>query len=300
MSYFCSLKKSYLTLILFLIGLNINAQEVLTTSESKVGNSLFRLKNKRDFSRKGDFTATWGYNFSWYGKSDIRFQGPNYDFTLKSVVAHDRQSKFGRDYFNPARISIPQYNLRFGYYISDKYSISLGWDHMKYVVDIPQQVQVYGVIGETISNPGISTGNKAGTYNGETIDLNADMLKYEHTDGFNYLSTELQRDDDIWVSKSRKRSLTMETGAGLGMFIPRSDVRLFGEGANHYWNVAGYGFSVKGGLKYFITRGLFLQNSTKFGYSNLTQVRTTGRNDLDKASQKIGYIENYTVLGYHF
>jgi hypothetical protein len=71
------------------------------------------------------------------------------------VVAHDRQSKFGRDYLNPGRISIPQYNLRFKYYISDKYSISIGWDHMKYVVDIPQRIHVYGTIGETISNPGM-------------------------------------------------------------------------------------------------------------------------------------------------
>jgi hypothetical protein len=296
------LKNNYLVLILCLVGIKSNAQEVnpVSAPEVKIGKSIFRLKNTRDFSRKGDFTASWGYNFSWYGKSDIRFQGPNYDFTLKNVVAHDRQSKIGRDYFNPSRISIPQYNLRFGYYISDKYSISIGWDHMKYVVDIPQRVQVFGVIGETISNPTIPTGTYAGTYNGETIDLKADMLRYEHTDGFNYLSTELQRDDDIWVSKSRKRTLTLETGAGLGMFIPRSDVHLFGVGANHYWNVAGYGFSAKAGLKYFITRGLYLENSTKFGYSSLTEVHTTGRNDLDKASQKINYIENYTVLGYHF
>jgi hypothetical protein len=296
------LKNSYLVLILCLAGIKSNAQEVnsVSTPEVKIGKSLFHLKTTRDFSRKGDFTASWGYNVSWYGKSDIRFRGPNYDFTLKNVVAHDRQSKFGRDFLNPSRISIPQYNLRFGYYISDKYSISIGWDHMKYVVDIPQRVQVFGVIGETISSPAIPTGSYAGNYNGETIDLKADMLRYEHTDGFNYLSSELQRDDDIWVSKSRKRTLTMETGAGLGMFIPRSDVHLFGVGANHYWNVAGYGFSVKAGLKYFITRGLYLQNSTKFGFSNLTEVYTTGRNDLDKASQKINYMENYTILGYHF
>lgn len=296
------MKKSYLLLFLLLFGKKILAQENPDPSGQTViiGKSLFSNEVKRNFSRKGDFFVHWGYNHSWYNKSDINFNGPGYDFTLKDVVAHDRQSKLSWDYLNPSKISIPQYNLRVGYFIKDNYSISIGWDHMKYVMDIPQTVAITGYIGEEISNPGIPTGSYAGTYNGEMVNVKSDMLTFEHTDGFNYANVEIERYDDIWVAPSRETSLTLETGIGAGLVVPRTDVRLFGVGENNYWNVAGYGISVKAGLKFYVTKGLYLQNTTKLGTTKLTSIHTTGRNDLDKASQNISYVQNFFAVGYQF
>ncbi|RAJ33305.1 hypothetical protein LY11_01347 [Pedobacter cryoconitis] len=300
--YFYVVKKSYLLLLFLVFGKRTKAQEVTNTTDNpvKIGKSIFSNEIKRNFSRKGDFYVHWGYNHSWYGKSDINFTGPNYDFTLKDVVAHDRQSPLKWNYLNPAKVSEPQYNLRVGYFISDNYSISIGWDHMKYVMDIPQRVAITGVIGETISDPGVPTGPLAGTYNGQMIDVTSKMLTYEHTDGFNYANIEIERYDDIWVAPSRQTSLTLETGLGGGMMVPRSDVRLFEQGRNNHWNVAGYGFSAKIGLKFYVTRGLYIQNTTKVGATNLKTVHTTGRDDLDKASQKINYVQNFWALGYQF
>ena len=296
------MKKSYILVLLLIAGLTSQAQENLNQSEKTItiGKSLFGNEVKRNFSRKGDFFFHWGYNHSWYGKSDIRFQGPNYDFTLKDVVAHDRQSKLSLDYLNPGLITVPQYNIRVGYFIKDNYSVSIGWDHMKYVMDIPQTVAITGTIGDQISTPGVPTGTFAGTYNGQLINVTPQMLAYEHTDGFNYANIEVERYDDIWVAPSRETSLTLETGLGLGMMVPRSDVHLFEQGRNNHWNVAGYGFSAKMGLKFYITRGLYLQNTTKVGTTNLKNVHTTGRDDIDKASQKINYVENMFVIGYQF
>lgn len=283
-------------------SINIKAQDKSDASGQTVtiGKSIFSNEIKRNFSRKGDFFVHWGYNHSWYGKSDINFKGPGYDFTLKDVVAHDRQSKLSWDYLNPSEISIPQYNLRVGYFIADNYSISIGWDHMKYVMDIPQSVAITGYIDSEISNPGIPTGAYAGTYNGEMLNVKSDMLTFEHTDGFNYANVELERYDDLWVAPSQKTSLTLETGLGAGLVVPRTDVRLFGVGENNYWNVAGYGVSAKIGLKFYITKGFYLQNTTKVGTTKLTSIHTTGRNDYDKASQNINYIENFFAVGYQF
>jgi hypothetical protein len=295
-------KKPYLFIFLLIFSIKLNAQQNNITSAQgpKIGKSIFGNEVKRNFSRKGDFFAMWGYNFSWYAKSDINFKGPGYDFTLRNVVAHDRQTKLSWAYLDPKRITIPQFNFHFGYFIKDNYSISLGWDHMKYVMDIPQTVEIDGHIDPTISNPGIPTGGYAGVYNGETLEVAADMLKFEHTDGLNYASVELERYDDIWVPRSQRTSLTMETGIGAGLVVPRTDVRLFGLGENNYWNIAGYGVSAKLGFKLYMTKGLYLQNSTKVGYIDLNKIHTTGRNDVDGASQKIKYIQNYTVLGFQF
>ena len=287
---------------LLAFGKKLTAQENMGASSEQVqiGKSLFGNEVKRNFSRKGDFYFHWGYNHSWYGKSDINFKGPGYDFTLKDVVARDRQSPLSWDYLNPSLISVPQYNIRFGYFFKDNYSISIAWDHMKYVVDVPQTVAITGTIGNMISEPAVPTGSHAGTYTGQMINLTPDVLTFEHTDGFNYANIEVERYDDIWVAPSRRTSLTLETGLGGGMMVPRSDVRLFTQGRNNHWNVAGYGFSAKAGLKFYITKGLYLQNSTKIGTTNLKTIHTTGNDKLDKASQKINYVENLTVLGYQF
>jgi hypothetical protein len=295
------MKKSTLLVLALFLCSYIYAQQIDNTKSVQpavIGKSLFSPKTVRNFSRKGDFYAHWGYNFSWYNKSDIHFNGPGYDFILKQVAAHNRPTKLSLTYIDPTRITVPQFNLHFGYFIKDNYSISLGWDHMKYVMDIPQTVKINGYINSSISDPAIPTGMYAGNYNNESTNVNSDMLLFEHTDGFNYVSTEVERYDDILVPKSQKTSLTLETGLGIGFLIPRSDVHLFGVGKNNYWNFAGYGLSAKAGLKFYFTKGFYIQNSTKIGWTNLSHIHTTGRNTLDKANQNISYLENYTLLGF--
>jgi len=296
------MKRSSVLVFALLFGKKVSAQNIIPQSvnQPKIGQSVFNNQNRRNFSRKGEWFIHHGWNFSWYDKSDLNFKGPGYDFTLKNITAKDRPSKLSTDYINPLELTTPQFNFRFGYFIKDNYSISLGWDHMKYVMDVPQTVNVDGYINATISNPAIATGAYAGTYNNTPLTVKADMLKFEHTDGFNYISTELERYDDIWVAKSQKNMLTMETGIGVGLMIPRTDVRLFGVGENNFWNVAGYGISLKTGLKFNITKKFYIQNTTKVGYTDLSAIHTTGRDDLDGASQTIRYLENFTVLGFQF
>ncbi|WP_231464416.1 MULTISPECIES: hypothetical protein [unclassified Pedobacter] len=296
------MKKFSVLFLALLFGKRMQAQELRPSSVSNtpISKSLFNPEHRRNFSRKGDFYFHWGYNSSWYGKSDIRFEGPNYDFTLSDVTARDRQSKLSWSYLNPSLITVPQYNIRAGYFIKDNYSISIGWDHMKYVVDIPQTVAINGYIGSNISHDNAPTGSLAGTYNGQIINVKESMLTYEHTDGFNYANIEVERYDDIWVAPSGNTSLTLETGLGGGLLVPRSDVRLFGQGRNNHFSISGYGVSAKIGLKFYVWKHIYLQNTTKVGATNLTNVHTTGWDELDKASQKINYLENMWVIGFQF
>ncbi len=296
------MKRSSLLIFVLLFGRKLSAQEIISTQSPapKIGRSLFSNSQKRTFSRQGEWFFHFGWNFSWYDKSDLNFKGPGYDFTLKQISARDRPSPISTDYINPLQLTTPQFDFRFGYFFKDNYSISLGWDHMKYVMDIPQTVKVTGYINPTISNPGIPTGAYAGTYNNTPLTVKEDMLTFEHTDGFNYVSTELERYDDIWVAKSQKNMLTMETGIGIGAMIPRSDVHLFGVGENNFWNFAGYGVSLKAGLKFNFTKKFYIQNTTKIGYTDMWAIHTTGRNNIDRAGQTIRFLENMSVLGYQF
>jgi len=253
--------------------------------------------------KKGDYYVTWGYNREWFNKSDIHFTGPGYDFTLKDVKAVDRPSPINLDYVKWDTWSVPQFNLHVGYFISDKYSISVGWDHMKYVVDVPQTVKITGHIDPNISNPSISTnvpsGNYAGNYNNNDITLQPDFLTFEHTDGLNYASVDLERYDELWQSRKYKHvGVTLATGGGLGMIIPRSDVRFFGNGRNHFWNIAGWGSSLKAGLQFNIFKRVYLQTDFKIGYLELLNIHTTENTNVDKAQQHIIFYENYWVIGF--
>lgn len=280
--------------------LQAQTEDQVTKDKNQIAKSIFNPRYSRTSSNKGKFFFHWGYNFSSYAKSDIHFKGKGHDFILHDVKASDRPTKLSSTYINPSTITIPQFNFHVGYFIKDNYSISIGWDHMKYVVDIPQSVKITGNIDSEISEPGIPTGAMAGRYNGEMVLLVDSVLKFEHTDGYNFASVDIERYDDIWVSENGKRYLTMETGVGVGLLVPRTDVRLFGVGDNHYWNIAGYGAAAKVGLQYHFNKWLYLQTSMKAGWTDLNNIRTTGRNNIDKASQSITFLENYWVLGFRF
>ena len=95
---------------------------------------------------KGKFYFYWGGNRESYTKSDIHFKGDNYDFTVYNAIADDKPKGWHVDYVNPGRMTIPQTNFRMGYFINDHYNISVGLDHMKYVMRQNQVANVTGYV----------------------------------------------------------------------------------------------------------------------------------------------------------
>ena len=255
----------------------------------------------QNLKRKGTYFVYWGYNRSAYPTSDIRFKGPGYDFTLANVAASDAPTPFDgfETYFNPSLFSIPQFNFHGGYFLKDNLSISLGWDHMKYVVNDYQPTQITGSISGQVSSPSIPV-NPAyvGNFSNASIVINpTDFVDYEHTDGFNYAALEIDHYKPLWRAKAGKIQLDWVNGIGIGVVVPRSDVRLFRVGQNNFWNLAGAGASLRTGLRLNLTRLLFFQTDLKGGYTNLWDVHTTGRS-VDNASQAIWFGEFTGALGF--
>lgn len=141
----------------------------------------------------------------------------------------------------------------------------------EYVIDVPQHVTIAGQIGNTISNPTISTcissGNYAGTYPGDGFDIKPDFLVFEHTDGLNLVTVDMDRYDEVWeLKKYNNLGFSVVTGVGLGPVIPRSNVYFWGVGENHPWNFSGWGGLGKIGLDFDILTFLFLHADFKMGY----------------------------------
>jgi len=239
-------------------------------------------------SNKGKIYAFWGWNRGWYSDSDIHFTGDNYDFTLNDVEAKDRQSKLGIDPFlNLGRITIPQTNFRIGYFINDKIDISIGVDHMKYVMVSVQETEITGNIN---SNAGYD-----GSYINNDLTITEDFLKFEHTDGLNYLNAEITYNQNLLDVfrinlNPNKIELNYLVGFGIGVMMPRSNVTLMDFTRYDEFHFAGYGFAAKTGLNLTFYKHFFIRTEYKAGFIDMPDIRTTP-NESDKASQHFLFTE---------
>lgn len=243
-------------------------------------------------SNKGKIYLYWGGNRGYLTNSDIRFKGADYDFTLEDVKAEDVPKGWHIDYINPARMTIPQTNFRLGYFITDKYNISLGVDHMKYVINQNQVVSIKGYYpnegsyGEQLPN--------------DQVLLTEDFLTFEHTDGLNYVNAEINRVDDIsklfGINDTDKIQINVTEGLGLGMVYPKTNTKLLGKERYDEFHVSGFGFSMKAGLNVTVFKHFFVQTELKGGYINMYDVRTTA-DKKDKASHDFFFAETVIAFG---
>lgn len=238
-------------------------------------------------SKKGTFYIYWGWNRSLYTNSDISFKGPNYDFTLENVAATDRPSPLSADvYLNPDNFTIPQYNIRLGYFINDRYSISIGEDHMKYVMKDYQTVKING----TISRSGTEYDR---IYTNADLQIEPKFLKFEHTDGLNYTNIEFRRHDKL--IKYKKINIDVTEGLGAGIITPRTNTTLLNNPRYDQFNLAGYGIGGILGISFTYKR-FFLQTELKGGFIDLPSIRTTMFSE-DKAQQNFWFFQSNIVLG---
>jgi len=241
---------------------------------------------------KGKFYIFWGGNRESFSKSDIHFKGADYDFTLHNVEAHDKPKGFHLDYFNPARMTIPQTNIRIGYFISDHYNISIGLDHMKYVMYNDKRVNYSGYYPN------------AGTYGenpiGDELTLTEDFLLFEHTDGLNYINTEISRVDDISsifkITNTDKFQINLTEGIGGGFLYPKTNVTLLGKERHDDFNVAGFGLGAKVGLNFTFFKYFFIQTELKGGYIEMNNIKTTN-DSADSAQQNFWFLQRILTIG---
>ena len=265
------MKKNLLLVTVLLLSIAVQAGE--------------KVKNKH----KGKFYFYWGWNRSAYTSSDMSFQGEGYDFSLGNVKATDRQTPFQWDtYFNPSTLSIPQYNMRFGYFFWNNYEVSIGVDHMKYVMVQDQSVFINGSItnSETAYD---------GEYVNEPLELKKDFLIFEHSDGLNYINASIKRFDDVYCYKML--TIGVSEGIEVGGMMPRTNATLLSKDRNDEFHWAGYGISALGSVRLTLWKHFFIQSEVKGGLVNLPDVRTTP-SVADKMRHRFSYVQTNILFGF--
>lgn len=250
------------------------------------------IENRYTKTNKGKFFVFWGGNRGYYSKSDINFSGNNYNFTLNDVGAVDKPKGYHIDYINPLRMTIPQTNARVGYYISDNYTISVGVDHMKYVMKQDQVVPMNGYVQLGSAHDGV--------YANVPKKLTEDFLKFEHTDGLNYVTAEFSRIDDIsdWfcIPNTDKFQVNLTEGVGIGALYPKTNTTLINKERYDEFHWAGYGVSAKAGLHLVFFKHFMLIGELKGGYINMNDIRTT-QSVSDKAQQEFYFFQTILAIG---
>ncbi len=278
--YSNSLKNLILTCALLLFTVSLFSQETL------------KIQDKYTAHNKGKFFVSWGGNRETYSKSDITFKGISYDFTIYDATAHDKPKGWHIDYINPGRMTIPQTNFRMGYFVNDHYSIAIGVDHMKYVMTQNQTANITGYIG---TRP--TFGN---LYNNTPVVLTENFLMFEHTDGLNYVNTEISRHDDISklfsIENTDKIQVNLTEGLGVGLLYPKTNSTLLGKERHDDFHVSGYGASVKAGLNLTLFKHFYIQTEVKGGYINMPDIQTTNSDD-DWASQEFFFFQKIIAFG---
>ena len=254
-----------------------------------------RKKSKpKNSHAKGSLDFYWGYNLSAYTKSDLRLIGDNYDFTLAKIAAEDRPEPFSSTYFNPTKITIPQFNIRLGYNFWNNYNLSIGYDHMKYIIKDNQQVAINGSI-----SPGVDD-LWSGNYSGQMVDINSNHFHYENSDGLNYIRMQLSR-VDLWYRTKKNGWFGVSTVAGIsaGMLLSYNDLYFGGNFTRRTISASGYGVSGHLGLRLEFWKHVFIQTNLAGGFMHQVNVKTRP-NGMDHAKQKFGYVASETVVGFLF
>jgi hypothetical protein len=242
-----------------------------------------------DVNRRGNLYGSWGWNRAKYSNSDIRFKGDGYDFKLLDVAATDRQTEFKADtYFGINTITIPQTNMRFGYFITDNLCITAGVDHMKYVMVQYQEVAFEGNIDNKDYSSLVEDGK---------IVLTPNFLTFEHTDGLNYINAELEYHQGIYHKGFF--NLNVLAGAGFGAMMPKSNVKLMGYPRNDEFHLAGLGTDIKIGVEILFWKYFFLRYEGKLGYINMPDIVTRKASIEDRASQEFFFAAMDGMFGFN-
>lgn len=258
--------------------------------------SAWKNKKQKVSHAQGTLFGYWGYNRSAYTKSNIRFAGPGYDFTLGGAKAHDNPSPLSSGYYwDFNNITVPQFNGRIGYYFRHHWALSFGYDHMKYIFQDRNEVTLSGEIDPGVDN----VTNWSGLYNGEQVTTNRNTFHYENSDGLNYLRLELMRTDLLLAFGSKDQfAVSSNIGVAAGSILSFNDFDFAGTKSMRTISMSGYGLSGHASLRFEFFRHVFVQTQLSGGFNHQLKVRTRRNDPSSFAKHAYGYGMFDTSVGF--
>ncbi|MDH3785624.1 MAG: hypothetical protein OEV00_09905, partial [Acidobacteriota bacterium] len=214
---------------------------------------------KKELGNKGRKYIFWGFNRGYNSDADLTVRSPDGTFTIHDARGEDRPSQDVSSYFS----TTAQYNVRFGWFVSDRWAIEVGTDHMKWVFDNSRSYDITGSYGRQVWIDGTQV-----DFATAQAMQDARFLEVEHSDGYNYVHSSAQYFYPIVVKDDKRWSLVGSLGGGAGLLYPKTRVQIWDQATNeprdvdNRFKVSGYGIDVEAKLR-FIYRSFFIEAASR-------------------------------------
>jgi hypothetical protein len=241
--------------------------------------------------KKGSAFLNWGWNRAAYTNSTLKMKGDDYNLTLEKLAAKDRPTKFAsKDYLRYDRITIPQTDLRVGYFLKDNVALVFGVDHMKYVMN---QDQVAHVKGEIARNS-----KYKGTYD-QDMAISADFLTFEHTDGLNCLNVGIEVYKDLIKRENSRVKLHWIYGGMLGVMLPKTNVKFLDYERTDRFHVSGGDIEARTAIQALFLKHMIVRIEGDAGYINMPDIILHKSGINGKGKQNFAFAQVNGEIGYH-
>ena len=256
----------------------LKAKEVEAATQN-TDDILKSLQSENGYGHGGMIYVSWGYNRSWFRDADTTFKTPDGTFTFHNAHAKDRPTKDPLKYLKS--MTVPQYNVRFGYKFNKKWSVEIGTDHMKWIMDPDTRYDISGNYDKPVwIHDGGWYNYRQVSFEQAKAEKNGSFVMMEHSDGYNYPHATAFYTSTLLKSPNERFRLDGSVGAGLGVLIPKTRMRISDTPDGSYrdvdnkFHLAGWGAHVEANAKlvYATKNGneYFLQASNRghFGKVN--------------------------------
>ncbi len=247
----------------------------------------------------------WGYNRAWHSNSDMIFTTDQGNFKVHNASGVDRPTPFDAAvYFNPVKLSIPQYVVKIGYMFNENMGIELSQDHMKWVFVNDKQYEFTGEYQPTVYVEEEGQHSPVAQSFDEIKESgNATWLGAEHSDGYNYVNVSAVFNLNILTTKKEIFKIDFRPNVGAGLMIPKTKVMMHKnqiwnwEGLDNKFHVAGYGAHVETKLRFTFFRRFFIEAAARATYIKIDNALVDGSNARLEQSP-IGSLQAYGAFGF--
>lgn len=200
----------------------------------------------------GNFNFSIGLGSNFYSKSNLKFSGSGYDFSLDDVALWQNSPAFSMPDFS--KLLSNQYAIRVGYNFRRGVNLSLGIDRLKYGIKPGQSVFLNGYVSSEMD----TVSNLSGQYTDELINLDSARIQFGSNLGVSFVSVQLNLLQNLYRTKRRNLVINASYGIGLGALYTNSTFN-FGGFQESQRSLSGLGVVANAGLRFEFFKYFYLQ-----------------------------------------
>jgi hypothetical protein len=217
-------------------------------------------KTKLNTNGKGTLYGGINFNRSYYTNSKLQLLGPQFDFNLLGTPMHDNPD-FNGSLFHADGITYFQFSAQIGYFMKNKWALSLGFDRLNMFTPKNFDATINGVIAPNSSN-------LEGNYDNTIVAIQESDFYYRQSDGANLVGLSIHRMDQLYKSKKAQIEVLSYTKAGIGALFSTVDFTFNSITSQQNTSLSGLGLNTGIGIRTYFWQTIYLHTSVTGGVLN--------------------------------